>query len=190
LVNGQPAGKEEFEIAPSGGDWIARGTAEVQPPGAPATRITASLMLKPNGTPVHYEWSVQGPKRASSTVEFQGGTAAIELHLEGAKPFTQQLFFNTPRIAILDNNLFHHYAILARLYDWEKKGVQTFPVLIPQEMTPGSVTVEFLGPQSVRGENLEMLRVRSEDLEIDLYVDGRRLVRIVVPASNAEAIRE
>jgi hypothetical protein len=34
------------------------------------------------------------------------------------------------------------------------------------------------------------LRVKSEDLELDLYLDGQRLVRIVAPSSNAKIIRE
>lgn len=189
LVGGQLAAKEEFEIAPNGDDWVARGSTEVAGPQG-ATRVNATLKFRADGTPVRYEWTTQAAKKASATVEFQGTTATIELRLEGARPFTQQLTFTSPRVVVLDNNLYHQYALLARMYDWDKKGAQTFPVLIPQEMTPGSVTVEALGTQSVGGAKLEELRVRSEDLEIDLYLDGRRLVRIVAPASNAEAIRE
>ncbi len=189
LVGGKLAGKEEFEIAPNGDDWVAHGSTEVQSPQG-TTHINATLKLRSDGTPVRYEWATQAAKKASATVEFQGSTATIELRLEGARPFTQQFFFSSPRVLILDNNLYHQYALLARMYDWDKKGAQTFPVLIPQEMTPGNVAVESLGPQSVVGAKLEELRVRSEDLEIDLYLDGRRLVRIVAPASNAEVIRE
>lgn len=189
LVGGQLAAREEFEIAPNGDDWTAHGSTEVASPQG-TTHVSATLKFHADGTPVRYEWATQAAKKTSATVEFQGTTATIELHLEGARPFTQQLTFTSPRVVVLDNNLYHQYALLARMYDWDKKGAQNFPVLIPQEMTPGSVTVEALGPQEVGGAKLEELRVRSEDLEIDLYLDGRRLVRIVAPASNAEAIRE
>jgi hypothetical protein len=190
LVQGQPAGKEEFEISRHGDDWVAHGTAEIQIPQTPTTRITSDLRLRPDGTPVRYEWTMQGAKKASASVDFQGGTASVELRLEGSKPFTQQFFFNSPHLVVLDNNLYHQYAILARLYDWEKKGAQTFPVLIPQEMTPGNITVESLGPQDVEGAKLELLRVHSEDLSLDLLLNGRKLVRIVSPSANAVVIRE
>ena len=189
LVNGKQAGKEEFEISPNGDEWVARGTAEVQSGGA-TVHISSTLSLKSDGTPIRYEWSTQGAKKASAAVEFSAGTATIELHLENAKPFTQQFFFNSPRVAILDNNLFHQYAILARLYDWQKKGPQTFSVLVPQSMAPGTVTVEAMGKQEIGGAKLDLLRVHSEDLEINLYLDGLRLVRIVSPSSGAEVIRE
>jgi len=189
LVGGQPAGKEEFEISPNGDNWVARGTSEVQTPQGSA-RVTATLELKPDGTPVRYEWTMQGPKKASSTINFNGLIASIELHLEGQRPFTQQLTFTSAPVAILDNNMFHQYAILARLYNWEKKGAQTFSVLVPQENTPGTVTVESLGKQEAGGGKLDELRVKTEDLEIDLFLDGQRLVRIVSPSANAEIIRE
>ena len=190
LVQGQPAGKEEFEISRHGDDWVAHGTAEIQISQTPTTRITSDLRLRPDGTPVRYEWTMQGAKKASASVDFQGGTANVELRLEGSKPFTQQFFFNSPHLVVLDNNLYHQYAILARLYDWQKKGAQTFPVLIPQEMTPGNITVESLGPQNVEGATLELLRVHSDDLSLDLLLDGRKLVRIISPSASAIVIRE
>ncbi|MGD1209796.1 MAG: hypothetical protein ABR973_00370 [Candidatus Acidiferrales bacterium] len=189
LVNGQPMGKEEFEIGPSGGNWIARGTSEIQASGA-TTHVSGTLELHADGTPVRYEWSTQGAKKAAATITFSGSTATIELRLEGARPFTQQFTFNSPQIVVLDNNLYHQYAVLARLYDWEKKGPQTFSVLVPQELTPGTVTVESLGSQDVGGKKLDELSVKTEDLEVDLYLEGQRLVRIVAPGSNAEILRE
>jgi len=190
LVNGQVAGKEEFEIAPSGDDWVAQGSTEL-PSAAGATHVHGSLVFHADGTPARYEWSMQGPKKASATVVFNGATADVELRLEGARPFTQQFTFGSSRVAVLDNNLYHQYAILARLYDWNQKGAQTFSVFVPQEMTPGTVTVESLGKQEAgSGAKLEELRVRTEDLEVDLFLDSTRLVRLVVPSSNAEIVRE
>ena len=137
-----------------------------------------------------YDWSTQGAKKASAEIQFQNSIATIILRLDNAKPFTQQFTFTSPLIAILDNNLYHQYAILARLYDREKKGSQTFSVLVPQEMTPGSVTVESIAPTS--GSNAaEMLRVQTTDIEVDLSLDAKgRLMKLVAPASNAEVVRE
>ena len=43
------------------------------------------------------------------------------------------------------------YAVLARVYDWAKGGPQNFPVLIPQELTPGTISIESAGSQSIGG---------------------------------------
>lgn len=202
LLDGQPAGSEEFEISRNGQEWTARGTTEIRVFSAPGgsggrssaggtMRVHGQLRLAADGTPLRYEWSAEGQKKASATVEFQRGTAKMVLQLEGAQPFMQELTFGSPRVLVLDNNLYHHYAILARLYDWNTKGTQTFPVLIPQEMTPGTLSVESVGQQNIDGASLETLRVRTADLEIDLYLDAsHRLVRLAVPTSKALVLRE
>ncbi len=189
LVNGQAVGKEEFEIAPSGSDWSAHALSELQTPQG-LMKVNGTLNLHADGTPIHYDWSTQGIKKASSTIAFSGTSASVELHIEGARPFSQDFTFNTPQVSVLDNNLYHQYELLARLYDREARGAQTFTVLVPQEMTPGSVTVDSLGKQESGGKQLEELRVRTEDNEIDLYLDGQKLIRLVAPAANAEIIRE
>lgn len=189
MAGGEQVGREEFEISQDGANWVARGTSEVK--SAEGTvHVTGTLELQSDGSPLHYEWSTQGPKKASATITFSGPSATIELRMEGARPYAQQFTFNSPQVVILDNNLYHQYAILARLYDWNKKGAQTFSVLVPQELTPGSVTVESLGQQTVEGKKLDELSVKTEDLELDLYLDGPRLMRIASPTGNAEIVRE
>ena len=189
LVSGQQIGKEEFSITPNCGDWSAHGSTDIQSPKG-NTHVIGNLAVHPDGVPVHYEWSTQGAKKASATIAFAGVTATVELHLEGAKPFTQQFTFAAPLVVVLDDNLYYQYTFLARLYDWDKKGEQTFSVLVPQEMTPGTVTVDSMGEQVVNGQKVQELRVRTEDNEIDLFLDGPKLVRLVAPAANAEIIRE
>lgn len=190
-VAGKEVGSEEFEITGSAGGWLAHGNATVKSAKGPDTRITSELQLTASGAPVHYQWTTAtGSKKSSASVDFSGGTATIHLQVNGSKPYTQQFFFKSPNVVILDDNLYYQYAILAALYDWSAKGVQTFSVLIPQEMTPGTITVEALDPEDSGGKNLQRLRVRSQDLEIILYLDGNRLEKISVPSSNAEILRQ
>ena len=137
LVNGQHAGKEEFDIGPSGAGNTGSRTALPKSPRPTAyTNVTGTLEFRADGTPVRYEWSTEGAKKAAATVTFNGPVATIELRIPGARPFTQQFTFSSPKIVILDNNLYHQYAVLAHLYDWDKKGPQTFSVLVPQETRP------------------------------------------------------
>jgi len=55
---------------------------------------------------------------------------------------------------------------------------------------PTGVEVHLSEQDVGGGIKLEELRVKTEDLELDLYLDGQKLVRIVAPSSNAEIVRE
>jgi len=191
IVDGKSIGREEFEIAPSSGGWIAKGTTHLSVEGAPATTVTGALTLQPGGAPVAYDWTSQTDKTNSAHVVFANGVAKMTLNMQGARPFEQDLSFNSPLIVVLDNNLYHQYAVLARIYDWSRRGTQNFSVLIPQELTPGTITVDWAGAVSAGGKNYEGLKVTTSDIELTLYLDpSHRLMRIEVPASKAAVIRE
>lgn len=190
-LDGQTVGHEEFEIAPSGAGWLAKGTTDIKPPEGGASKVTGSLALQPDGAPISYDWTSQTEKTNGAHIVFANGVAKITLEMQGARPFEQDLTFNTPLIAVLDNNLYHQYAVLARLYDWSKRGVQTLPVIIPQELTPGSITVESTGSATAEGKTFEGLKVATSDLEILLLLDtNHRLMRLEVPTAKVAVIRE
>jgi hypothetical protein len=190
-LDGQTVGREDFEIAPSGAGWRAKGTADIKPSEGPASKISGTLTLQPDGAPISYEWTAQAEKTNGAHILFANGVAKITLEMQGARPFEQTLSFNTPLVAVLDNNLYHQYAVLARVYDWSKRGAQTFPVLIPQELTPGTITVESTGSASADGKSYEGLKVATSDLEILLLLDSNhRLMRLEVPAAKVSVIRE
>lgn len=188
LLEGREVGTEEFEITQDGDTWVASGNAEVKGPDGSTMKVRGEMKLAADAAPVSYGWSTENPK-ASATITFQDGAAHMELRMEGATPYNQSFFFQNPRVAILDNNLYHHYAVLAALYDWNAGGVQNFPVLIPQDLTPGTITVESAGSAAEGGG--QVLRVRTADLELEVVVDQqRRLQRISVPAVKAEIVRQ
>lgn len=190
-LDGQTVGHEEFEITPSASGWLAKGSAEIKPSQAPASKVTGSLTLQPDGAPVSYQWTSHAEKNNSASILFADGIAKMTLQIQGAHPFDQTFTFGTPLVAVLDNNLYHQYAVLARLYDWSKRGPQTFPVLIPQELMPGSITAESTGSATIDGASYEGLRVNTTDLEIDLYLDSNhRLMRLEVPSAKVSVVRE
>lgn len=190
-LNGQTVGHEEFEISPSGSGWAAKGTIELKAPESPAAKVSGTLILQSDGAPVSYDWTSQAEKTNGAHVLFANGVAKITLQMQGARPFEQDLSFGGPLIAVLDNNLYHQYAVLARLYDWSKRGAQSFPVLIPQELTPGTISVEATGSASAGGKSYEGLRVTTSDLEVLLYLDSNhRLMRLEVPAAKVSVFRE
>jgi len=190
LLEGAEVGTETFETAPSGNSWTVRSETVVRVPGAPETRSSGELRISADGTPLSYKWSAQAEKKTSGAVEFDQGTAKTSIDVGSKEPYREDFVFPSPRVAVLDNNLHHQYALLALLYNWNAKGQQTFPVLIPQDMTPGSVSVESLGPKTVEAARFEALRVNTPDAEILVYFDAqRRLMRVEVPAAGVAIVR-
>jgi hypothetical protein len=191
LVDGRSLGHEEFDIAPGSSGWVAKGTTHLTPEGAPTVTVTGTLLLQPDGDPVSYEWTSHTDTTNGAHVDFSNGVAKMTLQMEGARPFEQELTFNSPLVLVLDNNLYHQYIILGHLYDWNHRGEQTFSVLIPQQLTPGTIKVDSAGTVTAGGKSYEGLTVKTSDLELTLYLDSNhRLMRIEVPASKAAVVRE
>jgi hypothetical protein len=190
-LDGQTVGHEDFEISSTASGWTAKGTTELKAPQSAAAKVSGTLTLQPDGSPISYDWTSQAEKTNGAHVLFSNGIAKITLQIQGARPYEQDLTFNAPLIAVLDNNLYHQYAILARLYDWSKRGPQTFPVLIPQDLTPGTINVEATGPATIAGKSYEGLRVTTSDIEVLLYLDSsHRLMRLEVPTAKVTVIRD
>ncbi|HKM84531.1 MAG TPA: hypothetical protein VJY15_26675 [Candidatus Acidoferrum sp.] len=191
LLDSKSVGREEFEITPSGGGWIAKGTTKINSPQGASSTVTGTLTLQPDGVPISYEWTSQAEKNNSAHILFANGVAKITLQMQGAHAFEQDLSFGSPLIVVLDNNLYHQYAVLARLYDWSRRGTQSYSVLIPQELTPGTVSVDWAGALSAGGKAYEGLKVTTSDLEIILYLDSNhRLMRLEVPSAKVAVVRE
>src|ERR1700730_5049627 len=190
-LNGQPVGHEDFEIAPDGGGWMARGTTDIKPPDAVPSRVTGALTLQPDGTPISYQWTSQAEKTNGAHILFDNGVAKITIEMQGARPFEQDMTFGTPLVAVLDNNLYYQYAVLARVYDWSKRGTQNFPVLVPQELTPGTIAIASAGSLRVDGKAYDGLRVVASDLEVVLYLDANhRLMRLEAPSAKVSIVRD
>jgi hypothetical protein len=192
LLNGSEIGTEEFEIAQDGDKWIARGDAVIKGgPGIGDLRSSGQLKLATDGSPVHYDWTAQTDKKVTGMVDFEDGTAKTKTNVPGKNPIMQDFHFDSPRIAVLDNNLYDQYALLARLYDWNAKGAQMFPVVIPQDVTPGMITVESEGAKSAAGGEFDALRVSTSDLVVDLFFDAKHhLARLEVPAAKVVIVRQ
>lgn len=191
LQGGSEVGTEEFDLSPAGNAWIAKGEATFRVPGGGEARSTGQLRVAADGTPLRYDWSAGTDKKASGSVTFEDGVAKSSIKLPGKdEPVNQDFKFASPHAAILDNNLYDQYAILGRLYDWNAKSVQHFPVLIPQDLTPGTIDVEAIDPPSAENSKFEVLRVHTADLEIQLFFDAKHhLMRLEVPAAKVVIVR-
>ncbi|MGB6961403.1 MAG: hypothetical protein WCD34_14010 [Candidatus Acidiferrum sp.] len=190
-LDGKTVGHEEFEIMPADGGWLAKGNAEIKPSEGAASKVSGTLTLQPDGAPIAYQWTSHADKTNAANIVFDNGIAKMTLQMQGAHPYDQTFTFGTPLIAVLDNNLYYQYGVLARVYDWSKRGPQTFPVFIPQELMPGTITAESTGSATIDGKSYEGLRVTTTDLEVDLYLDANhRLMRLEVPTAKVSVVRD
>ena len=98
LLDGKSVGKEEFEISPNGGGWVAKGTTQIKADGA-EEQVTGNLTLQSNGAPMAYDWVSKSDKTNSAHITFANGIAKIALEVQGAKPYEQELSFNSPMVA-------------------------------------------------------------------------------------------
>ena len=191
LLAGQAIGTDDFDISLVEGKWMVHGTTEAHTPAGDDLKTTGALQLAVDGTPIHYAWSAESPKKASGSVDFDSGTTKTLTDFGSGHPYHQDFKFVSPRVIVLDNNLYEQYAVLVRIYDWSAGGEQSFPVLIPQDTIPGSIMVEPADSQSAGGGSLEGLRVKTADLEVEVYFDAkRRLMRLEVPDAKVVVTRE
>jgi hypothetical protein len=188
-VNGSKVGTEEFSVTHDGAGWVIKGSTELHS-ATGSGKVSGELHLSAAGAPTRYDWTTESPKKVTSNTTFEGSEAKMSTPVGGQKPIKQDFYF-APPVVILDNNLYHQYEVIARLYNWTARGPQNFSVLIPQEHMPGSVTVEAAAPGAATGAAADQLHVHSSDLDILLFLDStHRLMRISVPSANAEIVRK
>src|SRR5579859_529192 len=84
FLDGASIGREEFEIEPSGANWIAKGSTSMKTPDGKSSKVAGTLTLQPDGAPLSYDWSAQTDKSNSAHILFVNGVAKTTLQMQGA----------------------------------------------------------------------------------------------------------
>ncbi len=153
-----------------------------------------TLALNSELRPLTYTWSQKGAQAARLEVDFRASPAKSRYRTVTGTEDNRD-FELSKDVVVLDDNVLHHYQLLAKRYESTAGGKQTFKAFIPQEALPGEVNVEDAGNEPVeiggRTETLRHLVVTTELTRIDLWVDEqRRLQRVLIPAVQLEAVRK
>ncbi len=95
---------------------------------------------------------------------------------------------------ILDDNVFHHYLILAKRYNFSEGGIQKFLGFVPQQFIAGGISISDQGIEDIEINNenhdLQHLLVNVGDLEVNLWIDlNHRLKKLSIPKEEIEVIR-
>jgi hypothetical protein len=194
LVDGQLIGRERYQIARTATEIQANGEVELEI-GGQKLRQTSRLLLGADHAPRSYEWKTETPKPAWVRIDFADAVATVRYLPPDGKEDQQIFAFDTPRVALLDNNFFHHYLMLAELYDYQKGGTQAVKVFVPQAVQPGEVRVELRGVETLEVEGqpqpVRHFAVTTEDNEVLLWLtESGRFVRLRAPQSKAEVVPE
>lgn len=198
MLAGRNVGTEKFEIRSSADKVEAQAeiNLQVQQEGKTiALKTSPKLVLDTHLIPLTYTWSQKGTPSSQLGVDFRSSPA--KTHYKTIKGEEDKRDFDLPKdVVVLDDNVVHHYQLLAERYDLTAGGKQTFQAFVPQEALPGVLTVEDAGPEPATAEgsapaDLRHLVVITELARIDLWIDERQhLQRMAIPDMQLEAIRK
>jgi hypothetical protein len=198
FIDGQLVGKETFLIQPDGLNFKAVGETLLvieRLKEKVSFNIKSTLQFSRNFEPLTYQVAQDaGGNAVRARVKFKGGGPS-EVSYEIGKETDSRTIELQRDAVVLDDNVYHHYVILSRKYDFIKGGDQQFSAFIPQQFLAGNVTISDEGNEitEVGGVKimLQHLLADTGELQISLFLDPNHLLKkISVPQSKVEVVRE
>ena len=197
FLAGRAIGTEKFKIHSSPGKVEAQAeiSLHIQQNGKTVgIQSFPDLVLDTQLRPLTYAWNQKGPQSSRLEVDFRGRLARVRYKTVSGDE-DNRAFGLPPDVAILDDNVVHHYQLIIDRYQEMGGGKQTFHVFVPQEALPGLITVQDLGnaPITTDGNtaNPRHLLITTDLAHIDLWIDNQQHIqRVSVPTVQLEAIRK
>lgn len=144
----------------------------------------ATLRLGTGGRLESYHWA-EGD-RAAITVRYADGHLGAH-YQAGKAPGSDFQFYMPATTAILDENIYSLWEVLAGRYNRAEGGAQKFSVFVPHSGDPSQVTLS-----ETPGAPAGTLRLHAQTDQADLDMDcqGGRLMRLTLPAAELEVTRQ
>lgn len=194
---GREYGTENFSIRSAEGRVEAEAEIHLRTERGGHTveyQLSPKLVMDAEFHPQTYSWRQKGSEDYQLQVDFRASPAKSELQKPGGQKDIRE--FTLPKdVVILDDNVVHHYQLLADRYAQTPGGKQTFQAYIPQEAVPGVLTVQEVGqetgPNGEPSAKLRHLVVSTEASQMDLWVDASgRLERVSNASGQLVATRK
>lgn len=191
LVEGRPAGTEEFSIRESGSgssaEVVATGRVSLQ---LPSGRLELTPRLRASGMgadPVAYQVDIGGdsPSKIVGTV----GSGRFIAKIVSAAGEQLREYVASSGAVVLDEGIAHHHYFLVR------RGARRVPVLIPRENRQVLATVASRGeePVDINGTRLNLFHfvvTLAGGEEHHVWVDSlNRVLRVDIPSRQYQAVR-
>ena len=197
LFGGEEIGEEKFQIVEEASAFKA--TAEIRiavdrEKEKVVFLIHPVLQFTRSFEPLSYQVVQEaGPNKMRAKVNFKPGKSEA-VYETGKETDTRQVELKKD-VMILDDNVFHHYLVLVKRYDFSKGGQQEFSAFVPQQFLSGGVSVADKGKETVQIGNknlsLQHLLVDTGELQISLWLnESHELLKLSVPKSNVDVLRE
>jgi hypothetical protein len=192
-INKRNVGTETFKIAPSATGVEITGELQLDMPGAGKVSENSVLKLDQNLKPTSYVRQQKQPKRGTVTVQFDSPQSKLTSQTDSGNQ--EQLFYLPDNhLVVLDTNFFHQYALLLTQYEAATGGPQHFNVFVPQEATPGTISLELQGKENVEiGKSIRELnhfQAVTDEIKIDIWATPQgEIQRILIPQANLEIVR-
>ena len=205
FVGGKRIATEKFDIQQRGELNVTTAELRTEESGNKMTQ-SSELQLTSGGEIVKYTWKAASADGAKAIVEPSNEFLVEHVSAGDGKPHDTP-FLLPHSTMILDDYSFAQRQILAWRYlasicsgdaqgRLDCKGERTqFGVLIPQQQSAASVYLTLKGKEkvSIRGTERELNRINLEGDGGDWsmwFDDNNKLVRILVPDSNTEILRD
>ena len=169
--NGQLRGTEHFSVHRTLGGRVLQSHIDFQV-GDRQIRQTAELQVDAGDGLGSYRWS-----EGKAQIDVGYGDGKVTAHYQPETGAARDFQFVMPNTtAILDTNFYSEWELLAARYDRIRGGEQQFPVFVPHTGDPGKITLS-----AVPGPGLFHLRAVTDDVTLELFLDGSQLARLDGP---------
>lgn len=190
---GQAIGTEKFSIRSGSKQVEAEGQISLHYTDAGKKmdlETSPKLVLTPALDPVAYNWEEKSPDTNRLEVDFRSSPARSTLTKSDGRQDVREFQFG-PNLVVLDDNVVHHYELLAWRYLASAGGTQSFNGYIPQEALPGGLAVTEADTGLGKQKHPKHLIVTTDNLRVDLWVDrSGRVERVSFPSAQLEAVRK
>ncbi len=194
-IDGEEIGREKYsiEVRPDGIVSVSTGTLRNSGSEGGRVRVETRLEMDPHYMPRSYRVETSaGDRKGRLEGTFSPGQADFQYLIEGA-PRRSGLMLDE-YYAVLDANVFHHFAFVGRLFDFDDGEAQALDVVIPQELDNGTVVIRDAGLETTeiggKEKRLRHLKLDSGQLLIDLWLDEERVLqKIALPQRRIEVVR-
>ncbi len=199
FLRGAPAGTETVnEQTDKDGNRICTSKHEIQIVEDNETKMMAfeTTMAFVKNTAAFSSYSYRYQSGSQDTCEVAVRDGKISRTLSRGGNISEASVDQQPSSVLVDVNVYYQYDALSRIYDFKKRGRQTFNNFLPviAAYVPISVTwiddskLDFdKGPIPVRNFKVELLGTRTGTFTTDM---NGRLIRLVIPGQELEVIRK